>query len=62
MPTDAKEHLITIRADAEENERAAAVAAHHGLNVSSMVRMLIMREARDLGLERPRTTKSKTTK
>ncbi len=48
---DAKEHLLTIRASDEENDRATAVADHYGLNVSSMVRMLVKREARDLGLE-----------
>lgn len=53
-----KSHLITVRASDTENERAGKVAAHHGINVSSLVRLLVMREARDLGIE-PATTTTK---
>ena len=61
MTTEPKTHLITIRANDTENERAAKVAAHHGINVSSLVRLLVMREARDLGIEiaTAQTTKGK---
>lgn len=58
MTTEHKSHLITIRASDTENERAAKVAAHFGLNVSSLVRMLVMREARDLGIEPAAATKA----
>ena len=51
MTTEAKDHLCTVRMSVEENERANAVAEHHGINVSSMIRMLVKREARDLGVE-----------
>ena len=60
MTTEEKTHLITVRATTEESDRAEAVASHHGINVSSMIRMLVKREARDLGLEP--APKKKTTK
>ena len=55
---EAKEHLCTVRMSATENERANAVADHYGINVSAMVRMLVKREARDLGVE-PKTRRTK---
>jgi len=61
MPTtnEAKDHLCTVRMTADEEQRANAVARHYGINLSSTIRMLIKREARDLGLE-PASTKART--
>ena len=54
MTTEPKDHLCTVRMSAEENERANAVAEHYGVNVSSAIRMLLKREAREIGVE-PKT-------
>jgi len=56
----AKANLVTIRMDDTEEARASAVATHYGLPVSNVVRMLLKREARDLGLE-PSAKAAKTT-
>ena len=46
-----KNHLCTVRMSDEEHARAEAVASYHGVTVSSAIRMLLKREARDLGVE-----------
>lgn len=61
MTTEPKDHLCTVRMSAEENERANAVAEHYGVNVSSAIRMLLKREAREIGVE-PKTAAKRTAK
>lgn len=46
-----KNHLCTVRMSNDEWTRANAVADHYGVTASSAIRMLLKREARDLGLE-----------
>ena len=53
-----KTRLCTVRMSDEETARAEAVAGHYGINVSSAIRMLLKREARDLGVE-PGTSSAK---
>lgn len=45
---DVREKLFTIRMSDEERERADLVAAHYGLNIAGVIRMLIKREADSL--------------
>jgi hypothetical protein len=47
-----KRTTLTLRMTKAELERVHAIAEHHGLNLSSVVRMLIKREERTLGLEK----------
>jgi antitoxin component of RelBE/YafQ-DinJ toxin-antitoxin module len=63
MTDEAKDHLCTVRMTATEWARASAVADHHGVNASSVIRMLLKREARELGVEpAAKTTTKKTAK
>lgn len=41
---------VNIRIKEDERETAEAVAKAHGLNLSALFRMLVMAEARRLGL------------
>ncbi|HEX8427577.1 hypothetical protein [Hymenobacter sp.] len=42
---------LNIKLSAEEKKLAEEVAKKHGLNTSGLVRMLVMAEARRLGIE-----------
>ena len=42
---------LTIRFTPAELERVKATAEHHGLTASSLLRMLVAREARTVGVE-----------
>lgn len=52
-----KSHLCTVRMSETEWARVNAVAEHHGVNASAVIRMLLKREERDLGIEPAKTTK-----
>jgi hypothetical protein len=44
-----RSEMVTIRLSPDEHARAERVAEYHGLNVAALFRMLVKREARDIG-------------
>lgn len=55
--TDPKSEMVTIRMSKAERAIAERVAEHHGLNVASLVRMMIRQKAREIGAAEPKPTK-----
>ena len=55
-----RERQLNIRLSEEEAERVERVAQHHGINAAALFRMLLKREARELGLE-PSTPTTRAT-
>lgn len=55
-----RERQLNIRLSDEEAERVERVAQHHGINAAALFRMLLKREARELGLEPATAPKAST--
>ena len=53
-PTMGREKLFNMRMSEEEWARAGALAAHYGVNIASMLRMLMKREADALDAAKPK--------
>lgn len=54
-----RERQVNIRLSDEEAERADAVAAHFGLNLANLFRMLVKEKAIALGIESTPTLEKK---
>jgi antitoxin component of RelBE/YafQ-DinJ toxin-antitoxin module len=50
---DARERLFTMRMSDVERRRAEALAAHHGVTVAALVRMLLKKHERATGAPLP---------
>ena len=49
-PENMREKQVNIRLNEDEAARVERVAGHHGINAAALFRMLVMKEARALGL------------
>lgn len=47
-------HLYTVRLSPEEDARAHRIAEHLGMPISTLFRMLLLKEERALGLDAPK--------
>lgn len=57
-----RERMFTMRLSKEESDRLDALAEHYGLNGVGVIRMLLKREARSVGIEPTAEASAKRTK